>query len=208
MRLEDLEVFRAVHDTGSFQRAAHRVGLSQSAVTKVVRRLEDEFGLQLVERGVRTAALTPAGRTLYARALELGGLVNSTRSDMAGEAAALRGSIRLGVVPALLNSVATPVLADVLAAPATPRPGVEPQIAVRLGLPPPPNSHEIHAFPASRAGDAAVHGAPWRIASASEALVIDIDSQLLTIASDAFESGLSREQSACAERDSEGPDRR
>lgn len=38
MRLEDLGVFRAVHDTGSFQRAAHRVGLRQSAVTKVVRR--------------------------------------------------------------------------------------------------------------------------------------------------------------------------
>lgn len=117
MRLEDLEVFRAVHDTGSFQRAAQRVGLSQSAVTKVVRKLEDEFGLQLVEREARSAALTPAGCTLYRRALELGRLADATRSDMVGEAAALRGSIRLGVVPALLNSVATPVLADVLVGP-------------------------------------------------------------------------------------------
>lgn len=117
MRLEDLEIFRAVHETGSFQRAAYRMRLSQSAVTKVVRKLEDEFGLQLVERGPRSAALTPAGRTLYRRALELSELAATTRSDMAGEAAALRGSIRFGVVPALLHSMVTPVLADMLADP-------------------------------------------------------------------------------------------
>jgi DNA-binding transcriptional LysR family regulator len=117
MRLEDLEVFRAVHEAGSFQRAAQRIGLSQSAVTKVVRKLEEEFRLQLVERGARTATLTPAGRTFYERALEFAELAAATRGDMAGEAAALRGSIRLGVVPALLNSVATPVLADLLASP-------------------------------------------------------------------------------------------
>lgn len=117
MRLEDLEVFRAVHETGSFQRAAHRSGLSQSAVTKVVRKLEDEFELQLLERGSRSVALTPAGRTLYQRSIELGELAAVTRHDMAGEAAGLRGAIRLGVVPALLNSVVTPVLADLLAGP-------------------------------------------------------------------------------------------
>lgn len=115
MRLEDLEIFRAVHETGSFQRAAQRSGLSQSAVTKVVRKLEDEFGLQLMERGGRIIALTPAGRTLYQRALALADLAAATRSDLEGEAAALRGSIRLGVVPALLHGVATPVLAETLA---------------------------------------------------------------------------------------------
>jgi len=114
MRLEDLDVFRAIHETGSFHRAAQRIGLSQSAVTKVVRKLEAEFSLQLVERGARSVALTPAGRTLYQRALELGSLAAATQSDMAGEAAALRGSIRLGVVSPLL-SVATPVLAEMLA---------------------------------------------------------------------------------------------
>lgn len=83
-------------------------------MTKVVRKLEDEFGLQLVERGGSLLALTPAGRTLYQRAIELATLADATRRDMAGEVAALRGTIRLGVVPALLNSVAIPVLADVL----------------------------------------------------------------------------------------------
>lgn len=84
-------------------------------MTKVVRKLEDEFGLQLMERGGRVIALTPAGRTLYQRATELANLAAATRHDMAGEESASRGSIRLGVVPALLNSVATPVLAETLA---------------------------------------------------------------------------------------------
>lgn len=115
MRLEDLEIFRAVHETGSFQRAAQRSGLSQSAVTKIVRKLEDEFGLTLVERGGRVIALTPAGRTLYHRTIELADLAAATRRDMVSEAAALRGSVRLGIVPALLHSVATPTLAETLA---------------------------------------------------------------------------------------------
>lgn len=117
MRLEDLEVFRAIHDTGSFQRAAVRCELSQSAVTKIVRKLEDEFGLQLLERGRSSLALTPAGRTLYERALELAQLAATTQHDMAGEASALRGNVRLGVVPALLDSVVTPVLAEMLQLP-------------------------------------------------------------------------------------------
>lgn len=114
MRLEDLEIFRAVHETGSFQRAAQRSGLTQSAVTKVVRKLEDDFGMQLLERGGGIVALTPAGRTLYSRALELGRLVAATRFDMVGEAAALSGTVRLGVTPALLDSVVTPVVTEVL----------------------------------------------------------------------------------------------
>lgn len=117
MRLEDLEVFRAVHETGSFQRAAQRSGLTQSAVTKVIRKLEDEFGVQVLERGGRVVALTPAGRTLYARALELGRLAAVTRHDMASEASALRGTVRVGVVPALLNSVVSPVIAELLSGP-------------------------------------------------------------------------------------------
>lgn len=117
MRLEDLDVFRAVHETGNFQRAALRCGLSQSAVTKVVRKLEDEFGVQLMERGGRSLALTTAGRTLYLRAMELNALTTATRRDMAGEVAAMRGAIRLGIVPALLGSVAAPVLANMLQGP-------------------------------------------------------------------------------------------
>ena len=82
-----------------------------------MRKLEDEFGVQLMERGWRSLALTPAGRTLYLRAMELSALTTATRRDMAGEVAAMRGAIRLGIVPALLGSVAAPVLADMLPGP-------------------------------------------------------------------------------------------
>lgn len=117
MRFEDLEVFRAVHETGGFQRAAARCGLSQSAVTKVVRKLEEEFGLQLIERRTRSHTLTPAGRRLYQRAVEAGELTASTRRDMAAEASSLRGAIRFGVVPALLGTIVAPVIAELMATP-------------------------------------------------------------------------------------------
>lgn len=114
MRLEDLDIFRAVHETGGFQRAAQRVGLTQSAVTKIVRKLEAEFGLPLIERGARSVALTPGGRTLYDRCVEMHELAAAIHHDMAGAAAARQGTIRLGVVPALLNTVVTPVLAGMM----------------------------------------------------------------------------------------------
>jgi DNA-binding transcriptional LysR family regulator len=47
-----------------------------------------EFGLHLVERGPRSAALTPAGRTLYRRALELGELAAAARNDVETDASA------------------------------------------------------------------------------------------------------------------------
>ena len=75
--------------------------------------LEDEFGLQLLERDGCSVVLTPAGRTLHQRAIEFAGLADTTRRDMAGEVAALRGSLRLGNVPALLHSVVTPLPANV-----------------------------------------------------------------------------------------------
>lgn len=96
MRLEDLDVFRAVQETGNVQRVELRCGLSQSDVTKVARKLGDELGVQLMERGGPPLAPTPAGQTLNPRAIELSALTTATRRDMAGEVAAMRGAIRLG----------------------------------------------------------------------------------------------------------------
>jgi DNA-binding transcriptional LysR family regulator len=83
-------------------------------VTKIVRRLETEFGLPLFERGGRGLALTSAGHALHRRAVDMAALASATRHDMAAEKAAQGGTVRLGVVPALLGIVATPVIADLL----------------------------------------------------------------------------------------------
>jgi len=80
MRLEDLQVFSVLAQLGNLRRTADKVGLTQSAVTKVLHRLEAELGLPLVERRTRGAVLTPAGTTLLERATALGSAVKDLRA--------------------------------------------------------------------------------------------------------------------------------
>jgi len=58
-RLRQLEAFRAVMQSGSVSRAAQRMYLSQPAVTKLLRGLEDETGLPLFDRSRRHLQPTP-----------------------------------------------------------------------------------------------------------------------------------------------------
>ncbi|MBC39319.1 MAG: LysR family transcriptional regulator [Oceanicaulis sp.] len=65
--LSDLMTFLAVAEARSFTKAAVRLGTSQSAVSQVVRRLEDRLGVRLLTRTTRNVAPTEAGRRLAER---------------------------------------------------------------------------------------------------------------------------------------------
>src|SRR2546425_1188203 len=69
MDLRRLEVFAKVAELGSFSRAADALSLTQPTVSEHVRALEDELGVQLLDRLGRGATPTHAGRLLlnYAR---------------------------------------------------------------------------------------------------------------------------------------------
>lgn len=59
-----MRIFEAVGRTGSFTRAAERLNLTQSAVSRQVRNLEDELGEPLLIRHHHRLELTPAGARL------------------------------------------------------------------------------------------------------------------------------------------------
>ncbi len=62
MRLEQLQAFLSVAETGSFQQAARKCGVTQSTISRQVQGLEAEVGLSLFHRTAH-AKLTVGGET-------------------------------------------------------------------------------------------------------------------------------------------------
>lgn len=63
--LYELSLFHLVAERRSFTGAGRQAGLTQSAITRQIRGIEDQLGLALFERTTRRVSLTPAGRRLY-----------------------------------------------------------------------------------------------------------------------------------------------
>ena len=62
---ESLRAFVAVAELGHFVSAADRLGVAQSVVSKRLKRLEDQIGCRLIERGRRTKVLLTRAGTLF-----------------------------------------------------------------------------------------------------------------------------------------------
>jgi len=63
-----LHAFKAIAENGSLTRAARLLHVSQPAISKQLKNLEDEYGVKLFERGAVTGQLTESGRTLLRHA--------------------------------------------------------------------------------------------------------------------------------------------
>lgn len=71
MDVRQLEMFKAVAETGSFTQAARKLHVSQSAISRQVKLLEDELQGMLLHRGARTVTLTHAGELLLRMAIRV-----------------------------------------------------------------------------------------------------------------------------------------
>jgi DNA-binding transcriptional LysR family regulator len=65
--LYELQLFHLVAEHLNFTRAGRAAGLTQSAITRQIRGMEDRLGISLFERTTRSVRLTSAGAALYAR---------------------------------------------------------------------------------------------------------------------------------------------
>jgi len=95
MTLDQLVTLQTVSAMKSFRRAAAALHLTQPAVSKQIRALEDELGERLFERG-RTAQLTLAGATLLKHADRLSEIVRVARDEVADLKALKTGRLALG----------------------------------------------------------------------------------------------------------------
>jgi DNA-binding transcriptional LysR family regulator len=71
VELRHLRYFAAVAAHGSFSRAANQLHLTQPALSRQVKSLEDEIGIALIVRGQNTISLTSAGEAFYEEAKDI-----------------------------------------------------------------------------------------------------------------------------------------
>lgn len=115
MNLRQLAHLTALAEQGSFSRAAERLHLTQSALSRSLQTLEDELGARLIDRAGKRSTLTPLGEAVLARArritLEAAEIQRSAELLRQGEAGTIR--VGLGSGPGAL--LMTPLLTHVAA---------------------------------------------------------------------------------------------
>lgn len=102
MKLNALECLVAVVETGSIHAAARKAGVSQPALTKALKNLEQELGVQLVVRTTRGSAPTEFGRAFYRRARVVAAEVARARQEMAQMRGTMAGDLAFSVAPAAM----------------------------------------------------------------------------------------------------------
>lgn len=101
MDVRSLEIFVEVATYGGFNRAAAKLNIAQSALSRRLSNLEHEIGTQLLERSKRGVKLTAAGALLLDRSQSLLRHFGQVRSEMLAEAKEPRGQLELGLPPSL-----------------------------------------------------------------------------------------------------------
>ena len=96
MNPHHLRTFLAVRRHRNYTRAAGEVFLTQPAVSRQVRQLEEELGVRLFEQIGKSLHLTDAGETLAAEAEKLLGAMERTAEAVRSHRSAERGSMRIG----------------------------------------------------------------------------------------------------------------
>jgi DNA-binding transcriptional LysR family regulator len=95
LTLDQIRIFLAVADTGSFSKAAKQLTRAQSAVTYGVQKLETQFGIPLFDRTSYRPALTEAGRALLPRARRIAEETNAFRDSARSLASGLEAELTI-----------------------------------------------------------------------------------------------------------------
>lgn len=109
--LNALAVFAVVADERSFRAAADRIGVTRSAISQSIRKLEETLGIALLARTTRSVALTEAGERLYCQIApslaEMNGALEAAE-NLRGKP---RGQLNLAVSSIAENFLSGPLLA-------------------------------------------------------------------------------------------------
>ena len=99
-----METFAAVVEAGSFTKAADRLGISKSFVSKQITQLEKQLGIRLLHRSTRTLSLTDEGNQFYQHCNHIVSEAEKARNELLESQENPRGRIRLTIPQSLIIS--------------------------------------------------------------------------------------------------------
>jgi DNA-binding transcriptional LysR family regulator len=100
MAVSDLRALVQVVERGGFAAAAKDLGLTPSAVSKLITRLEGRLGVRLLHRTTRRLALTSEGETYHLRARDILAAIDDVEAEVSRAGQRPRGRLRVNCVPA------------------------------------------------------------------------------------------------------------
>jgi DNA-binding transcriptional LysR family regulator len=99
MELHQLRYLVMLAEERSFTRAAARAHVAQPALSRQIRKLEDELGVPLVDRTSRRARMTDHGSALVERARRVLAEIDEARAEVRDARQLLAGRVAIGLTP-------------------------------------------------------------------------------------------------------------
>ena len=110
MNLQQLITFSTVISEGSMTAAAEKLYLTQPAVSQQIRNLEDEMGVNLLDRGSRHAKPTVQGQMLYDYAKRIIALTQQAQVAIQTMGEGVKGALRIGTLNSLGLQLISPAI--------------------------------------------------------------------------------------------------
>ena len=104
----------AVVESGSFVRAAEALGVTQSAVSRAVSRLETRLGIRLLHRTTRSVKLTAEGQRFYEEIAPMLCGIRDAVTSATGAAAVVSGRLRVNIDPFVSRLLLAPQIGSFL----------------------------------------------------------------------------------------------
>ncbi|MCO5091432.1 LysR substrate-binding domain-containing protein [Bosea sp. (in: a-proteobacteria)] len=124
MDIAQLKTLIHVAELGSLSRASERLHIVQPALSRQIRQLESELGVQLFERHGRGMVITDIGREVLEHASRILAEMEAIRSATGSSGTSLRGTVKVGTTPTVAEIVTVPLVSRLRE--------THPQLGIRL----------------------------------------------------------------------------
>lgn len=112
--LADMAIFVSVVEQGNFSKAAKKLGVTPSAVSRQISRLEDALGVKLLQRTTRQLALTESGEITFTSCKQMVEAAEQAISASTSGTSTVSGLLRIAAPKSLASQVLRPMLVEFL----------------------------------------------------------------------------------------------